>query len=212
MLTATDDLERYIGLRQDDTPLLVQLALIHYQFETIHPFMDGNGRVGCLMIPLLLHERGQLRHPLLYLSVYFDRHRDHYKDLLLAVSQRGAWEEWIAFFLRGVIQQATEAVAASDRLLALRERYRSLVTGPRTAASDLLLVDLLFETPAVTARSIAERIGVTQGAAYGLIQRSIERGILFEATGRTYNQVFVAGGLLFPATATSASTLRPNQR
>ena len=114
----------YIGLRQDSTPLLVQLALIHYQFETIHPFTDDNGRVGRLIIPLLLHERGQLRHPLLYLSAFFNRHRDEYKDRLLAVSQHGAWEAWIAFFLKGVLRQATEAVsvgppACSSRSLPL---------------------------------------------------------------------------------------------
>lgn len=192
MNEAMRDLERYVGSRPGSPPLLVQLALIHYQFETIHPFMDGNGRVGRLLIPLLLHERGHLTQPLLYLSAYFDRHKDGYKDHLLAVSQTGRWEEWVAFFLRGVAEESRDAVVISDRLLALRERYRDRVLLPRSSATLVRLVDLLFEYQAVTARFVSERLQVTPKTAYNLIDKLVEQEILLPPTAQSYNKVFLA--------------------
>ncbi len=204
MQQVMNDLENYIGSRPATPPLLVQLALIHYQFETIHPFMDGNGRVGRLLIPLLLHERQHLHQPLLYLSPYIDRHRDEYKDLLLAVSQTAAWESWIAFFLRGVTEQARESVIVAGRLLDLRERYRDLVTGPRSSANLLRLVDGLFETPALTVRIARERLGVTTRPAAAMIDRLVDLGILREVTGRSYSRVFLAQELVSVTETTPA--------
>lgn len=192
MQEAMDDLERYIGSQPATPALLIQLALIHYQFETIHPFMDGNGRMGRLLIPVLLRERGFLSTPLLYLSAYFDRHKDEYKDRLLAVSQRGEWDEWIAFFLTGVAEQSREAIVMSDRLLELRGKYREQLAGPRVSVNQARLADLLFEYPALTASDIAQHLDVSSRNAYDLIKRFVERGILEEVTGRSYNQIYLA--------------------
>jgi Fic family protein len=196
MKQAMDALERYIGSRPAEPPFLVQLALIHYQFETIHPFMDGNGRMGRLLMPLLIQERGYLTQPLLYLSEYFDEHKEEYKDRMLAVSQANRWSDWIAFFLEGVIEQSREAVLRSDRLLALRERYRNEVQTPRASTSVVRLVDLLFERPAITVRVVADHLGVTSKAAGDLVDRLVARRILREVTGRSYNRVFLAAEIL----------------
>ncbi|MDQ3674569.1 MAG: Fic family protein [Gemmatimonadota bacterium] len=195
MTEAMHALEVYIGSRPSTPSLLVQLALIHYQFETIHPFMDGNGRMGRLLIPVILRERGFLPTPLLYLSAYFDRHKEEYKDRLLAVSQQDQWDEWIGFFLTGVAEQSREAIAMSDRLLALQSAYRDQLTGPRVSVNQARLVDFLFEHPAVTASQVARRLDVSTRGAYDLIKRLVERGILEEVTGRSYNQIFLAQGI-----------------
>ena len=105
-------------------PPLVDIALVHYQFEAIHPFLDSNGRIGRLLITLMLIERDLLPEPLLYLSAYFERHRGAYYDHLLAVSQKGAWEDWLLFFLRGVLTEARDASRRAGRLFDLRETYR----------------------------------------------------------------------------------------
>lgn len=196
MRQAMDALECYMGSRPLEPPFLVQLALIHYQFETIHPFMDGNGRMGRLLIPLLIQERGYLTQPLLYLSDYFDQHKEEYKDLLLAVSQRNQWSDWIEFFLRGVTDQSRDAVHRSDRLLDLWKRYRAEVQAPRTSTSLVRLVDLLFERPAVTIRVVSDTLEVTPKAAGDLVDRLVARGILREMTGRTYKRVFLATGIV----------------
>lgn len=140
--TAMADLEQYV-LAQHEIPFLIKLALIHYQFETIHPFMDGNGRIGRLLITLLLCERAYLPAPLLYLSAYFERHRDEYVDGLLGVSQRGAWEEWVAFFLRGIAEQSRDAIRRSQRLLALQQSYHHKLHQARGTAPQFQLVDEL---------------------------------------------------------------------
>lgn len=189
-------LEAYIGARYASPPLLVQLALIHYQFETIHPFMDGNGRMGRLLIPVLLHERGHLTQPLLYLSAYFDRHKESCKDHLLSVSQDGTWDDWTRFFLVGVIEQSQEAISIADRLLSLQSTYRDLVARPRSSANALRFVDYLFESPAVTARSVSERLSVTPVAAYKLIDKLVSLDILREVTGRSYSRVFIAEAIV----------------
>ena len=120
MTAALNDLERYIGTRESQLPDLIQLALVHYQFETIHPFMDGNGRMGRLLIALQLREQQVLPQPFLYLSAYFERHQDAYRDLMLRVSTHGDWKSWIDFFLAGVHRQSVETLETSHRLLDLR--------------------------------------------------------------------------------------------
>lgn len=196
MNLAMEALEQYIGSRPTQPPLLVQLALIHYQFETIHPFMDGNGRMGRLLIPLILHERGVLPQPLLYLSAYIDRRKDEYKDLMLRVSQTGNWAPWVDFFLDGVVEQANDAVTIAERLVALREQYRLETSGPRVPSNVQTVIDILFDSPAISASDIRERLGVASRTAYDLIDRLEEHGIVREATGRTYNKVYLAHGIV----------------
>jgi Fic family protein len=177
MDTALHALERFIAA-PGDLPVLVQVALIHYQFEAIHPFEDGNGRVGRLLISLLLCERKCLPQPLLYLSTYLERHDDEYKDHLLRVSQRGAWDEWITFFLRGVAEQSRDAVARSHRLLDLWQTYRQNLQGKRTSALTLRLVDTLFETVMLTIPRAAELLGVTYASAKQNLERLVLEGIV----------------------------------
>src|SRR5216684_968945 len=140
MRAALDEFEKFLH-KPSERPFLVDLALIHYQFEAIHPFEDGNGRIGRLLIPLLLCERGVLSEPLLYLSAYFDRHSKKYADLLLQVSQKNAWLDWIQFFLRGVAEQSQDAQIRCGKLLQLWQEYRNRIQKVNAPALGLKLVD-----------------------------------------------------------------------
>jgi len=195
MAVALDAFERFLQ-QGSGYPFLVDLALLHYQFEAIHPFMDGNGRIGRLLIPLLLSEKGILPQPLLYLSAYFERNRDSYVDLLLRVSQAGVWEEWIQFFLKGVADQARDALHRSRKLLSLRQEYRMRMQQARASALVLRLVDELFSHPALTASGARQRLGVTHRSAQLNIEKLEKVGILKEYTGRQRNRVYVATGIL----------------
>ena len=175
-----------------DLPPLARIALIHYQFEAIHPFLDGNGRIGRLLITLLLCEWDLLPQPLLYLSPYFEASREAYYDLLLAVSQRGAWEEWLIYCLRGVAAQAQDAIARIRRLQDLRESYRAMVQSERAAARLLQALDLLFASPVVTVRQVEAEMGVNYPTAQRYVQRLEELGILREITGQARNRVYRA--------------------
>jgi Fic family protein len=191
MRQALDDLEKYIG-DPDDLPFLIHLALVHYQFETIHPFMDGNGRVGRLLIALQLRERHVLPHPLLYLSAYFERYRDEYRDQLLAVSQRGAWTAWIEFFLRGVAEQAFDTVQRSYQLLDLRAQYQAWALESSRSGNLARLVDLVCERPVISIADAEARLGITTRAASLLVQRMEDEGILSEVTGQQRNRRYAA--------------------
>jgi Fic family protein len=125
MKRALDELEKYIHQEGKEVPVLVEVALVHYQFEAVHPFADGNGRIGRLLIPLMLLARGRMPEPLLYLSAFFERNREAYMDMLLRVSQHGAWNEWIRFFLQAVLECAQEAITQVEGLLELRRRYHA---------------------------------------------------------------------------------------
>jgi Fic family protein len=194
MRAALDAFERY--LNEEDSsqvdPALVRLALIHYQFEAIHPFRDGNGRIGRLLIPLLLIGCGRLEAPVLYLSAYFERHRDLYVDLLLAISQAGAWTEWIDFFLKGVCESAEEATRQAADLLALRQRYHRTFQTARSSALLIRLVDRLFEVPSITIDAAAKLLRVTPQAASYNLRKLVDAGVVRESTGRRKGQVFVA--------------------
>jgi Fic family protein len=192
MHAALHDLERYIGERRDDLPFLIQLALVHYQFEVIHPFMDGNGRVGRLLIALQLRERAYLPQPLLYLSAYFEYHRDAYRDHLLAVSRSGTWTEWIDFFLQGVAEQSTDTVQRSYQLLDLLQRYQSWALSTTRSANLARLVELVLVRPVISISNVEEWLGVTQPGASRLVQQLVDRGILEEVTGRQRNRRFAA--------------------
>ncbi len=177
-------------------PPLMRLGLIHYQFEAIHPFLDGNGRVGRLLITLLLCAWDLLPAPLLYLSAYFDTHRQDYYDLLLAVSQRGAWEEWLAFFLRGIATQAHDSMARAGRLQDLREQYQRQFQTVRAAARLLQAVDMLFAHPLLTVRQVEAALGVNFSTAQRYVSQLEEAGLLQEITGQTRNRVYQAGEVL----------------
>lgn len=195
MEIALADLERYIHA-PSELPFLVQLALIHYQFEAIHPVMDGNGRIGRLLMTLLLCDRGYLPQPLLYLSDYLERHSDAYRDHLLRISQAGTWLDWIDFFLLGITEQARDAVRRSEQLLQLREAYRGDLQASNASASLLRLVDLLFERPAVTIGDAATALAVTHRSARLSIQKLERIGIVTEVTGKERNRVYLATGVV----------------
>lgn len=177
-------------------PPLVQCALMHYQFEAIHPFLDGNGRVGRLLITFFLCERGHLPQPLLYLSAFFERYRDEYYARLLEVSRSGDWMGWVQFFLRALATQASDAVANSQRILALQQRYREELRKRKAKATALAIRDELFLNPYVTATRLVERLGVSFPTVQAAIDRLVEAGILREVTGRQRNRIYCAEELL----------------
>ncbi len=146
MISALDQFERFIH-EDSDIPAVVKLALIHYQFEAIHPFRDGNGRIGRLVLSLLLCDWKLLPKPLLYLSAYFDQHREAYFDHLLSVSQRGEWNDWIAFFLKGVAEQAYDAVERSRKLPICGFSTQEKLHNAHASGLTLKLVDCLFDLP-----------------------------------------------------------------
>jgi Fic family protein len=191
-------LDVYEKFLHADSPLppLIRLALIHYQFEAIHPFLDGNGRVGRLLITLLLCAWDLLPQPLLYLSAYFEAHRQEYYDHLLAVSQRGAWEAWLRFFLRGVAEQSHDAVLRAGQLQMLRERYHERFQRMRAAARLLQVVDLLFARPILDISQVAEVLGVSHQSASRYVETLEEEGVLREITGQVRNRVYRADAVL----------------
>ena len=195
MMRALDELERFLAA-PSGLPPLIEIALAHYQFETIHPFMDGNGRIGRLLITLLLCARGYLPQPLLYLSAYFERHRDAYMDHLLRVSQAGTWTDWLIFFLRGVTEQSTDAIARSQRLIELRADYQQRAFRTRAAGSMNRLIDQLFIHPVLTLRRARELLGVTSRAAQLTIGKLQDAGIVYEVTGQPRNRVYVCSEIL----------------
>ncbi len=191
MHQALDAFEKFLHA-PTDLPPLVRLALIHYQFEAIHPFVDGNGRIGRLLISLLLCEEGLLPSPLLYLSAFFERRRQDYYGRLLAVSREGAWEAWVDYFLEGVAEQSVDAMQRAIRLRALRDKYNVRLQKARSSALLVKLVDALFDHPAITVRRSAQLLKVTTRASSLNIGKLVDAGILSEATGRARNRLFVA--------------------
>ena len=195
MKEALDAFEKYLHA-ESMLPPLVRMALIHYQFEAIHPFLDGNGRIGRLLITLLLCKEGILSQPLLYLSAFFERHRDDYYRLLLAVSQAGAWNQWISFFLRAVATQAKDAIRRSEKLLDLWRDCRQRMQEARASALLLQLVDDLFAYPAITNSRASQKLAITPRAAQHNIDKLVAAGILEEATGQRRNRVYLAPRIL----------------
>lgn len=187
---AFTDLERF--LHERDMPLLVQLALAHYQFEVIHPFLDGNGRIGRLLIPLMLVLRDALPQPLLYLSAYFEQYRSEYYDLLLSTSQQGDLMPWIAFFLRGVRQQARDAEERTVRLVELQHELRSALLEEGRPNSVVRLAEHLFSVPIITAARTSALLGVTRPTAHAAIEALVDRGDLVEVTGRERGRIYEA--------------------
>jgi Fic family protein len=175
------DLERFI---HDDPhlPAVVQAALLHYQFETIHPFLDGNGRLGRLLIILFLVFRERLPAPLLYLSSYFESRRQEYYDALQGVRERGDFDQWLALFLDGVRVQSLDAVTRAERLTDLRERYRSRVQAATRGAANRL-VDVAFQQPVLDARFVEARLAISRPAALTALRQLEDLEILLELSG-----------------------------
>ncbi len=177
-------------------PLLIRLAMIHYQFEAIHPFLDGNGRIGRLLLTLLLVSENVLPQPMLYLSAFFEKNRDEYYRRLLAVSQDGQWTEWISFFLRGVAEQSRDAVQRSEKLLGVWQRYRQQFQTVRSSASLLKLIDQLFHLPYLTISLAKSILDVTFRSASLNVEKLVAGGILEELPGRKYGRIFRAREIL----------------
>lgn len=174
-------------------PLLIKIGLAHAQFETIHPFLDGNGRIGRLLITFLLCEQQVLVKPVLYISYYFKKHRQAYYERLQTVRDHGAWEEWLAFFLHGVAEVSGQATETARRILALREEHRRAITEAlgRTAGNGYRVLEYLYKHPIVSVKQVRDVIGTTYPAANDLVARMVNAGILREFTGHSRNRQFL---------------------
>ncbi len=189
-----DDLSAFIE-NPPPLPALIRLALIHYQFETIHPFEDGNGRLGRLLMPLVLGKWGLLDQPLLYLSEYFEARRDEYIDHLLAISQKGVWRDWIVFTLKAVETQPDDAVSRGHLLLEMRETLRAQYQAG-SSGKILTIIDNLFANPAITIHQAMDVADLGYSQAGSLIRTLQSDGVLIEATGRKRNRTFLAPAIV----------------
>ena len=195
MLEALGEMETFIHTTSQIPPL-VQAGLLHYQFEAIHPFLDGNGRMGRLLIILLLHEWKVLSHPLLNVSVYFEARRQEYYTCLLEVSKNGAWEEWLLFFLTGVSTQAINDAVRLESLLSLRVDYQERIRVGRRQERLEQVLDLVFQRPVLNIRQAEAALGIPFLTAERCIVRLAKIGILREITGKARNRVFQADQIL----------------
>lgn len=196
MKIALSDWEKYLH-SQPDSPPLIQCALMHYQFEAIHPFLDGNGRVGRLLITFFFWERGLLTQPLLYLSAFFDRFRDEYYSRLLAVSQYGDWKGWIEFFLRGVVNQAKDAISDAEKIIELHAEYRlRLEATKKIPESAYRLIEEIFIGPVLSITGLSKKWNMPFNSVKTGVLRLVNIGILREATGKRRNKLYVASELI----------------
>lgn len=185
------DLEKFAHDEDQKLPALIKAALIHVQFETIHPFLDGNGRLGRLLITLLLCADGTLALPILYLSLHFKEHRQLYYDLLQDVRLKGEWERWCDFFLDGVADTATQAAQEAKRILALLERDRLRISQIGKAAPSALKVhDYLQKKPFLSLTKAAPALGLSVPATTNTVMKLVDLGILKEKTGQARNRLF----------------------
>ena len=191
---ALAQLERFLHA-DSELPLLVRIGLAHAQFETIHPFLDGNGRVGRLLIAFLLCEQRVLLKPVLYLSYFLKRYRQEYYDLLQAVRDTGAWEDWLVFFLRGVAEVSEQATETARRVLLLREEHRTIIAASlgRAAGNGHRILEFLYEHPIISVQDVIRVTGTTFPAANSLVARLQEAGVLEEITGNARNRRFLYG-------------------
>ncbi len=191
------ELEQFIHVEEDGISALVRAGLAHAQFESIHPFLDGNGRVGRLLIAFVLHNEGVLRQPLLYLSLYLKRHRTRYYDLLSQLREKGNWEEWLEFFVVGVRETADDGVRTARRLSDLFDTDRKRIElGGRRASSALRAHDVLKRNPVISIQYVHERTGLSWPTAASAIEHLAELGIAREITGRSYARLFAYGAYI----------------
>jgi len=191
MTEALDAFEKYLHATHIYPPL-VRLAFIHYQFETIHPFLDGNGRIGRLLVTLLLVIWDLLPLPLLYLSAFFEQHRQAYYDLLRGVSEKGAWQGWVAFFLEGVAEQARDAGARAKRLQDLQREWRERLVKVRGSALLLRLIDNLFVSPVLTIPQVQHLLGITYRSAKANVEKLVQVEILKQSGESSYGKTYLA--------------------
>ena len=191
VMPALHDLEAFLHDEQDRLPPLIKAGLAHVQFETIHPFLDGNGRLGRLLITLYLCERGVLRAPLLYLSLYFKQHRETYYRLLQEVRERGAWEAWLEFFLRGVADTANQAFNTANSIVALFHGDRQRIGAEAAAPNSVLRVHELLQTsPYVTAPGARKRSGLALPTVNAALDQLVRLGMVVEVTGKKRGRVY----------------------
>jgi Fic family protein len=191
MQTALDQFERFMNEGAAEFPVLIQCALLHLQFETIHPFLDGNGRLGRLLMTLLLIDRGVLDQPLLYLSLYLKQHKQRYYELLQTVRFGGDWEEWVVFFLEGVTATSERAVSLAKQILELfrRDEKKLQAMGGR-GGSALSVMGVLQRSPYVSTRRVAERTGLAFNTAASVLDRFEKMGLLIELTGKERGRIY----------------------
>ena len=195
LLDLLKDWESFVNDEALIMPPLVQCALMHYQFEAIHPYFDGNGRVGRLLIILFLCATGVLPVPMLYLSAFFERHRDEYHRRLFDVSAGGEWEAWVRFFLEGVAQEAGDALVRSRRVRQLQDRYRERLQERRESVNAFHALDQLFQNPYITPTAAAASLDLSYAGAQGVLERLVDAGIVQELPG-TRPRLYVLQELL----------------
>ena len=198
------DWERFVNECDTLRPLF-QCAMMHYQFEAIHPYLDGNGRIGRLLVTLFLCAKKILPTPLLYLSAYFERDRNAYYDQLFRLSATGDWESWIIYFLQGVAEQAHDALLRVRRVRALHEQKRQVLLERRESANALLLLDEIFARPVMTAGEAARLLDVTPAGARRILERLEQAGIVVEGIGNRWPKLYIATDLLHVIEAPTAS-------
>jgi Fic family protein len=189
---AFSDLEKFL---QDESPIppLIRIGIAHAQFETIHPFLDGNGRIGRLLITFFLCNNKILQKPVLYISFFLKQRRDEYYQSLQAVRDSGNWEGWLKFFLKGICEVAHQATETSKKIVALRENHRALIADSfgNHGGKAVRLLERLYERPTVTVNDVARLIGVSFPNANALVDKFERHGLLFEVTGHARNRVFL---------------------
>ena len=186
------NLEDFCHDRHDDIPVLIQCAMVHYQFEAIHPFGDGNGRIGRLLILLLLCERGMLTEPLLHMSAFFDRNKFAYYECLLEVSRKSDWNSWLKFFLSAFVTQTTETIAGIRRLQDIRQRYQRILRDAKASTNVFTVMDSLFRNPHVTVPVAQKLLNMSYATAKRSIGTLVELGILTQSDARHQSRIYVA--------------------
>lgn len=187
--------EKYIN-SEDEPDFLVQVAVSHYQFEAIHPFLDGNGRIGRLLIPIMLYQKRILNYPILYISEYFESHKDEYYYNLRLVDEKGDWTSWIIYFLKAIKIQAEDTRTKVDNMLALYKLNKDKIAGMKSAFG-IMLLDIIFANPVVSFPMIKEQISTgSNQTIFNLINKFVSEGILKELTGASRNRVFLFKDLM----------------
>ena len=190
MLDAMSDLEKYINA-DDDLDALIRAALIHYQFETIHPFLDGNGRVGRLLITLFLMEKRVLSTPALYISYFLKKNRVEYYDRMTEVRTKGNYEQWVKFFLQAIMESAEDATATIDELIALHDANVSVISKLGRAAKNVMLVfNYLESNPIIEIRKTSEALGITFNTTSSAVNRLVDADILVQTSNNSRNRTF----------------------
>lgn len=192
-----DAFERFLHTEDAGLPPLIRAGLAHVQFETIHPFLDGNGRLGRLLVTLILVEAGVLHEPILYLSLFLKSRRDDYYRLLQEVRQAGAWETWMEFFLTGVAETAEQAAETARELIAMFEAHRQQIsTLGRSAPSALRVHEFMQARPVVTTQAVADGLNTSFPTASGALEKLVELGIIRETTGKQRGRIYAYSNYL----------------